>query len=99
MNPDRYVAIPATTASMLVEHALNELAYSVQSVREDLPDWKCCAQCCGPCAALVDLVTSGMLDDIVRERAVGYDWWLESEGRVDPEYINDNVRFSCERCS
>lgn len=92
----RYIAVPVLTLSMLVEHAINELWYQSQ---EEAPFNTCCANCCGPCAALVELITSDMLDDVMAVRGWkngDCEWWVD--GAVDRELLNKVILFSCEQC-
>lgn len=84
------VTIDATAAQWLVAGALN-LLYP-----EDPDDGVCCPVCCGPCAALKQLLDAGQLDDIARGYAEGgWDWWDETADQVNRARLMRAWRLDC----
>lgn len=78
-------------AAHLVVHAINSLPE---------PNKPCCSSCCAPCNALVDLIASAEIEDIVRyyvehtpEPPV---WWVRD--RMKTSFILDRITLSCEKC-
>lgn len=54
----------------------------------------CCSRCCGPCSALQRLLDLGQLDDLVRPRAAGSDWWDAEHNQVDRAWLARAWRFT-----
>jgi len=79
-NPPSCVAVDRRILTWLTMAALTDIC-----VADD--DIGCCPACCAPCAAIKALLTAGQLDDTVRDRGPGWDWWDESRSEVDRELL------------
>lgn len=60
---------------------------ALNDIRAADDDIGCCPACCAPCAAVKALLDAGQLDDAVRERGPGWNWWDDTNNRVDRDLL------------
>lgn len=81
------VVVNREVMALLLDAALDKLWYAEQ-------EEGCCPRCCAECVALRRLLESDQLDDLVRSRAEGNDWWDAANNRVDRDWLARAWRFT-----